>query len=198
MYGRKRMPQSKLIGVNDKLGNTFLKKMQGTTKMIYDTLPLDGRSVYEFFKETQTRSFPDTNIKSDALPVAESLSVQRASISKVVKNSDGEITAITSLSDLTSTELPIQLGELSVEIANDRVMKPITLQHFLPEYNKDALNETTNIFEFNTDLIIPPQLSFQFNIQAPAHSSTAENLDVHFLRIVIEGVGAQFSAKGNF
>ena len=42
--------QSKIVDVNDRLGNNFLKRMQGTTKMIYDTLEIDGSKEYVFLK----------------------------------------------------------------------------------------------------------------------------------------------------
>ena len=44
--------QSKIVDVNDRLGNNFLKRMQGTTKMIYDTLEIDGSKEYVFFRDT--------------------------------------------------------------------------------------------------------------------------------------------------
>ena len=50
----------------------------------------------------------------------------------------------------------------------------------------------------NTDLIIPPQLDFDFTVRAPVHTSTAPQSSSDYLRIVIEGVGAQFNAKANF
>ena len=35
-------PQDKIVGVNNKFGNTNIKNQQGTTRVIYDSLPLDG------------------------------------------------------------------------------------------------------------------------------------------------------------
>ena len=43
-------PQTKAIGINDKFGNTGIKKQQGSTIVKYDTLPLDGRTEYRFFE----------------------------------------------------------------------------------------------------------------------------------------------------
>ena len=77
---QKLRPQNKIVDVNNSLGNKFVRKMQGTTKIVYDTLPIDGSGEYVFFRDTNSRTFPFTNVKSDSLPVAESLSVQRISL----------------------------------------------------------------------------------------------------------------------
>ena len=48
--------QSKIVDVNDRLGNNFLKRMQGTTKMIYDTLEIDGSKEYVFHRLSNRKS----------------------------------------------------------------------------------------------------------------------------------------------
>ena len=196
---QKQIVQDKIVNVNDRIGNNFIKNMQGTTKMVYDTLPIDGRNVYEFFKDTNSRTFPDTNVKNDALNVAESLACQRISFSIVTKiEQTGAISSVVPLSQATGTELPLNLCELDIKIANDTVMRPITIQQFMPEFNKTAINVDMNVFELNTNLIIPPQLNFEFNLRAPVHSSAAPVGSVSYLRIIVEGVGSQFNGKTNF
>jgi hypothetical protein len=191
--------QSKIVDVNDRLGNSFLKRMQGTTKMIYDSLKIDGSKEYVFFRDTNSRTFPFTNVKSDSLPVSESLAIQRISLVIItVEDATGVISAFTPIGAATGTELPLLFSELSVSVGNEVVMKPITVQHFAPEFNKNACNQDSNVFEMNTDLIIPPQLDFDFTVRAPVHTSTAPQSSSDYLRIVIEGVGAQFNAKANF
>ena len=73
-------PQQKTIGVNDKFGNTGIRKQQGTTRIIYDTLPLDGTRVFEFFKNSQSRPFPYSNTGSDGnkLGVGNTLVIERS------------------------------------------------------------------------------------------------------------------------
>jgi hypothetical protein len=191
--------QSKIVDVNDRLGNNFLKRMQGTTKMIYDTLAIDGSKEYVFFRDTNSRTFPFTNVKSDSLPVSESLAIQRISLVIItVTDATGVITAFTPIGAASSNELPLLFSELSVSVGNEVVMKPITVQHFAPEFNKNACNADSNVFEMNTDLVIPPQLDFDFTVRAPNHGTNAQTGSTDYLRIVIEGVGAQFNAKANF
>lgn len=244
---QKLRPQNKMVNVNDRLGNDFLKNQQGTTKMVYDTLEITGQNKYNFFQDSNTRSFPMTNVKNDSLPVAESLAVQRISLSiltivplELAVGEDSILmanaTEITGLNKIgigrnyqglikcptppqegreggQDEELglfcdckefpwlsPILLGELSIKIANDIVMKPIKVSNFLPQFNKNASNDLASVFEFNTDLIIPPQLNFEVELRAPNHM-TINNLipcAKQYIQLTIEGVGAQFNGKVNF
>jgi hypothetical protein len=197
---QKLRAQNKLVDVNQRLGNDFLKRMQGTTKMIWDTLEITGQRKYTFFEETQTRSFPFTNVKNDSLPVGESLAVQRISLAvlTVEETEDGVfITDIDPIESLNNSTLAgILAGTLALDIANDVVMKPIAIQHFLPAFNKTSQNDENSIFEFNTDLVIPPQLDFSFELHAANHLPAAETKQ--YIRLIIEGVGSQFNGKTNF
>lgn len=194
---QKLRPQEKLVNVNNRLGNDFLRTMQGTTKMVYDTLEvLPGQNVYQFFKDTNTRTFPFCNVKNDSLPVAESLSVQRISLSVLVETTTGSGTKY-DIEPIEGIVSNLELSDLSLKIANDVVMKPIAVQHFLPEYNKSATNDNLEIFEMNTDMIIPPQLDFSFELRVFNLINTSSGSNV-FLRLIVEGVGAQFNGKTNF
>lgn len=193
---QKLRPQQKLVDVNNRLGNDFLKTMQGTTKMVYDTLEiLPGQNVYQFFKDTNTRTFPFCNVKNDSLPVAESLSVQRISLSVITERNtpDGILFGIQPLSGVVQN---LEISDLSLKIANDVVMKPIAIQHFLPAYNKNATNEFSEIFEMNTDMVIPPQLDFSFELRV--FNLVTDTTVKTYLRLIVEGVGAQFNGKTNF
>jgi hypothetical protein len=194
---QKLRPQQKLVDVNNRLGNNFLKTMQGTTKMVYDTLEVSpGQNVYQFFKDTNARTFPFCNVKNDSLPVAESLSVQRISLS-VLEETVDLVTGITyKVSPIVGLISNLEVSDLSLKIANDVVMKPITVQHFLAAYNKNATNEELEIFEMNTDMVIPPQLDFSFDLRVFNLINTGENKV--YLRLIVEGVGAQFNGKTNF
>ena len=60
-------PQQKLVAVNNKFGNSSIKDQQGTTRLIYDTLPLSGTSAktLRFFEDSASRQFPFSNTGSD-------------------------------------------------------------------------------------------------------------------------------------
>lgn len=197
---QKMNPQQKIASVSNKLGNPFVTEMQGTTKMIYDTLPIDGRDVYQFFNDTSTRTFPFCNVKPTGLTPGETLAVQRVSFVQMnitLANGVYTINSYKTLEELTTTEIPIVFSDLSISIANETVMKPVTIQHWLPDFNKTSGSNVNGIFELNTNLVIPQQLEFEFDLRCPAHSSNA-TAGVNYLRIVVEGVGSQFSSKTNF
>ena len=42
-------PQDKIVGINNRFGNTGIKNQQGSTVVLYDSLPLDGRNEFRFF-----------------------------------------------------------------------------------------------------------------------------------------------------
>jgi hypothetical protein len=195
---QKLRAQEKITSVNNRLGNNFIKEMQGTTKMVYDTLPVvAGQNTYSFFRDSNQRGFPLCNVQNDSLQVAESLSCQRISLSIVETDDEGVIT-VYSLSDAL-TAFPglagLYLAQLQLMIANDVTMKPIPVQHFLPAFNKTATNNEMNVFEFNTDQIIPPQLQFEFTLRTPTLAPGSNNFQ---LRLIVEGVGSQFNGKTNF
>lgn len=203
---QRQRPQQKIVSVNDRIGNNFIKNMQGTTKMIYDTLPfVAGQNIYEFFKGTGQRSFPFTNVNGDQLEPGDSLAIQRVNISVVEVNPSPvgggapEVVRVASLEDLAATEQNLKLSDLEISIANDVVMKPIAVQNFVPGFNKTSNSEVNTNFEMNTNLAIPPQLNFKFSLRVwnLALTPGTEGNDI-YLRMVAEGVGSQFNGKTNF
>jgi len=81
-------PQRKLIGINDKFGNTGIKQQQGSTIIKYDTLPCDGRNEFRFFEGSAQRNFPLSNTQSDGnkLGVGSTMVVERAYLTLIVFN----------------------------------------------------------------------------------------------------------------
>jgi hypothetical protein len=183
-------PQQKAIGVNDKFGNTGIKKQQGTTRVIYDTLPLDGTRVFEFFKNSQNRPFPYSNTGSDGnkLGVGNTLIIERTYLT-LVKATGDNVAVIDVVTDAN-----IIAGELSVQIANSTVVKQIPIVSFLPQFNKSAMHTEYNNFEYDTQLVIPPLLEFVFNLKTGAYTPD-EGL---FLRLTVEGTGAIIAPRTTF
>jgi hypothetical protein len=73
-------PQQKMVAVNNKFGNSNIKNQQGTTRVIYDSLPLDGRTTFRFFENANNRTFPLTNIGSEGnrLEVGSTFTIEKA------------------------------------------------------------------------------------------------------------------------
>jgi hypothetical protein len=176
--------QSKIINVGNNLGLGGLKNQQGTTVIKYDTLPLDGRTQYNFFQESNNRPFPLSNTGTDGgkLGVGESLTIQRISFALANPNGtfdplDGNVSGIID-------------GELTIVVANSNILLRLPILQFLPEYNKDAENNLNTSYELDTLLIIPPQLDFVFQLRV-----SGRVLEGVALRITVEGVGSIFSPR---
>lgn len=185
-------PQGKIIHTADRFGNPAIKQMQGTTRIIYDALPLDGRTNYRFFEGAGTRVFPFTNLDSNAgkLNVGEALAIQYAQIMFFVLDPvTGNITGTAAL----NTQPNFEMGELSFINGNQQVLKRMALSNFSDEYNKDSQIPGYNVFHFETYLTIQSLLEFTAEVR-PAAGVTAANT---FVRIILEGTGSLFSPKAN-
>jgi hypothetical protein len=187
-------PQKKTIAVNDKFGNRGIKKQQGSTVVKYDTLPLDGRTEYRFFENSNTRDFPLSNSGTDGnkLGVGYSMVVERAYLSIVTK--DGAAFDKVEQLTLAATDANILLGEFGFFIANSQVIRTLPIVSWLPEFNKLAENSLNTNYEFDTQIVIPPLLEFVATLRLPAGVTIAET----FIRLTIEGSGAIIAPRNTF
>jgi hypothetical protein len=186
-------PQRKAIAVNDKFGNSGIKKQQGSTVIKYDTLDWTGQTELRFFEGSSQRNFPLSNTGSDGnkLGVGNSLVVERAYFTVIVTDELGAVT-ITPL-NLLSTDLV--LSEFGFAIANTEVIKNLPLLSFVPEFNKNAENEINNNFEFDTQIVIPPLLEFVATLRIPTTTPPTERTQI---RLTIEGAGAIIAPRATF
>jgi len=175
--------QSKIINVGNNLGLSGLKNQQGTTVIKYDTLPIDGRTQYNFFQESNNRPFPLSNTGTDGgkLGVGESLTIQRISFA---------ILEDRAFRPLAGTDTGLIDGELTIVVANSNILLRLPILQFLPEYNKDAENNLNTSYELDTLLIIPPQLDFTFQLRV-----SGALIEDAALRLTVEGVGSIFSPR---
>lgn len=186
-------PQAKNVFVNDKFGNSGIKKQQGSTLVRFDSLPFDGRTTFRFFEESQQRNFPLSNTGSDGnkLGVGNSMVVERAYLTYGIYV-DGAWTSITK-TDLTSN-VAILTSEFGFEIANSQVIKNIPILSWIPEFNKNAENQLNSNYEFDTQIIIPPLLEFVATLRTQAYTPVTNA----YLRLTIEGSGAIIAPKTTF
>jgi len=188
-------PQNKIRQVVDKgFGMPSIMKQQGTTRVVYDTLELTPTTNYlYFFKDCNTRKFPFTNLGSfgNKLEAGETLSVLYASINilRVPQETPRSVMEI-----VPATFPDIIIGELSLNIANTTVLKPIRLQSFVSAWNKTIKSTTVNVFTFDTILVIPPMLEFTAIVQLDGYSHTPVDT-VDYLQLTIEGVGSIIAPK---
>jgi hypothetical protein len=190
-------PQMKNIAVNDRFGNTGIKKQQGSTVIKYDTLPLDGSTQLRFFEQSSQRNFPLSNTGTDGnkLGVGSSMVVERIYLSLVEYDAvANDLTSIANCSLTTATGVLINNGEFGFEIANSLVIKNVPVLSFTPQFNKNAENQLNNSFDFDTQIIIPPLLEFVATLRLPNYTA----FEGYYLRLTIEGSGAIIAPKTTF
>lgn len=189
-------PQMKQVFVNNKFGNSGIKKQQGSTVIKYDTLPLDGRTEFRFFEGCQSRVFPFTNSNAEGnkLGVGNSMTIERIYLSIVTTNAVAPFlpTAIASF-DLT-TNIAVLTSEFSFLLANATVIKNVPILSFVPNFNKIAENQLNSSFEFDTQIVVPPLLDFIASLRTQAYTAVANTS----IRLTLEGAGAIIAPKTTF
>ena len=185
-------PQSKMINNTEKFGNAGIRKQQGTTRAIYDSLPIDGRTTFRFFEESNNRAFPLTNLGADGnkLPVGNALAVERAYL-EIITITGGQVINIL---PLAAAPANVQAGEFSLEIANSQVMKSLPVSSWLPANNKSSQHVNNQNFEFDTQIIINPLLEFVATVKINTQAAITDT----FLRLTIEGMGAIIAPRATF
>ena len=158
---------------------------------------MDGRGVFEFFKNSNTRQFPLTNMGGfgNKLEQGEALVCQYMSfLFYTVSAVNGTITVLSDMQSLGYYQF--MNGEISLEVANSVVMKPIPVSAMVGQFNKDsggadAAGNFNSVFKFNTFLIIPPLMDFTFKVQVDLNSATANT----FVKLAVEGVGSILNTR---
>jgi hypothetical protein len=189
-------PQQKIVGVNNKFGNTNIKNQQGTTRTLFDTLPLDGRTTWRFFEDANTRQFPLTNIGSEGnrLSVGETFVIQKAYLSIVTIDPDTQqVTSLQSISPAPGN-IPFVTGELDFIIANSQVIKQLPTSVFQAVTNPTS-NSTVDVsFNFSTDIIIPPLLEYVAQLRTTSNVAQEGS----FLRLTLQGTAGILAPQTTF
>jgi len=178
----------KLMGVNELAGNYDIIDQQVTSRMFYDTLPLDGRTFFNFFENVQTRTFPRTNLNQNKLQEGETMSLQRiyfcaASFDAVT----GDLEAIDTLN--TAGAAFAYGGEFTVNYDTKTVVKPYSLSSLAASFNKFSNWDGNEVITFDNNLILPKNQQFFCNLRTPAYVA----IDDVEMRCVWEGFGTLFN-----
>lgn len=163
-------PQQKAVSVNNRFGNTNIKNQQGTTRVLYDTLPLDGRTEYRFFENSNTRTFPLTNLTSDGnrLSVGETFVFQEFYFQFFDYNGTLQYEASWRFNGQvfgggpseTTLAAAMATGDIDFYIANSQVVKNLPAIVANQDFNPTQSSNQDNVFNMSTDIVIPPLLEF--------------------------------------
>lgn len=197
--GGRPTQQQKLIETANKFGLNQLKNQQGSTVIIYDTLPLNGQTQLRFFENAAQRNFPLSNMGPDGnkLGVGYGMIFERCYLT--VCEYDTEKNIITSFSPVEigggATDTTVLNGEMTINIANSDVLKKIPLLSFMPEFNNNALNSQLSCYTFETMISLQQLLEFVVTLRLPNYTPDEK---LFYLRLTIEGAGAIIAPRTTF
>lgn len=194
-------PQAKMVAVNKKFGNTNIKSQQGTTRTIFDSLPLDGRTNFRFFENANTRQFPLTNIGSEGnrLNVGETFTIQKIYLNLVTYDAGNNTVTATSTfvagaSDFYNT---FGTGELDFIIANSQVIKQLPSTFILgPGFNPTAANTNDHSFGLSTDIVIPPLLEYLASLKTTSYDLTG--ITFTHVQLYLQGTAGILAPQSTF
>lgn len=190
-------PQDKIVGVNNRFGNTGIKNQQGSTVILYDTLPVDGRNEFRFFEGSSQRNFPFSNTGSDGnkLGVGSSMIIARAYLSVVQLDAEtGAWQFPTPIQGSVLTDI-YNVAEFGFELANSTILKQYSGLDFQADFNKTANHENSVVLQWDTQLNIPPLLEFVATWRVQNGLKGIANT---YLRLTIEGTGAIIAPRTTF
>jgi len=167
-------PQQKMVAVNNRFGNVNIKGQQGSTRVLFDSIEIDGRQEYRFFENAAAKIYPFTNIGAEGnrLSVGETFVVQKIYFGEITVDADtGEFSSFTQ--GISGSNL--WKGELSFQIANSQVIKQLPTACFaFAGINPTAVNNSDVALETFTDIVIPPLLEYVLSLRI-AKGETREN-----------------------
>lgn len=154
-------PQQKMVSVNNRFGNTNIAQQQGTTRVLFDSLEINGSTELRFFENVSSRNYPFTNIGSEGnrLTVGDTFVVQKIYFAVGIQDEDtGILTDVNPF--ITLGWLPFMKGEFSFQIANSQVIKQLPTEIFYADLNPTNINNRDSAFTTFTDIVIPPLLEY--------------------------------------
>ena len=183
-------PQQKMVGVNQKFGNVGIPSQQGTTRILYDTIQnTAGKTNFRFFEDSTARQFPLTNTGSEGnkLGVGDTMVIQQIQFLIWEDDFATEPALLNVFNNITN------LAYGNFEIANNQVIKKLTLSESDGFYNKDTQGSAPISLE--TNIVIPPLLTFVLELQLPVALSV---LNVKYVECQIIGAGGIIAPRTTF
>lgn len=197
---------NKFLQANRALG-AQMDQMQGTTRVIYDTVTTVGTST-DFFTEisgkvsTLIDNQPATNIVDNRFEPGEGMVVKELGFYNMYVTA-----APGTVCDLDTSIFG--LGLLNFYIGNNRVLKdlPLLSGQTTTGINNINTNTTSATNSANlrywsirlfTNIVIPPQVQFYANLRLPFGNTVAAGAGIQPLRMYVKGYGKLFNPRNNY
>lgn len=176
-------PQQKAVAVNNRFGNTNIKGQQGTTRVIYDSLPLDGSTELRFFENAASRQYPLTNIGSEGnrLTVGETFVIQKIYFGLIEVDADTGV--FSTFNELSGDGSNFETGEFSFLLANSQVIKQLPFSIFCNVSGTvlNPSNPADQTFDTFTDIVIPPLLEYVLSYRIAPYAAVDNTRLVCFM-----------------
>ena len=171
--------QDKMITVANRLGLTSLKDMQGTTRMVYDSITTAATN-FTFFKGASQRAFPLTNVGANGnqFQVDEALLVEKIGFF-IPSAADG----------ISYGGLAFNSVKFDLVIGNKTVIKDATVEFGGEQafYNDGTVASSVIDLE-GVGILIPPQV--EYYVVAKAFNSETRTSTSTRLGCYLFGTGA--------
>lgn len=192
-------PNAKLAMVGNRLGNPGLKNNQGSTFEVYDyidvTATIGAKQTLRFFESVNTKTFPLTNLQQNQLQVGEALAIQYIAFTRIEEVIATSV--ISSQTALISTVSGLALSQFSILLDNSRIIKINSLTRANANLNPKGGTAQNALWYPDTDLTIPPQISFTSELTIPANSDSAPAGSKVYYGVHLFGTGAILNLKTN-
>jgi len=195
---------NKFLQANRVLG-AQMDSMQGTTRVVYDTVDMTNRTTYSFFSEIPSKqgsaSFlanaPATNITDNRFEPGEGMVIKELAFINYSTDNIANLNAATAV-----------LSLVDIIVGNQRVVKDLPL---LAGSAVGAINNINtkisiagesaryNCVRLFTNIVIPPQIQFFVNLRLPyATDPTVAGRNMSVLRCYLKGYGKLFNPRNNY
>lgn len=188
-------PQNKIVAVNNRFGNTNIKSQQGTTRVLFDSILMNGQTEYRFFENAGSKQYPFTNIGAEGnrLNVGDTFVVQKIYFGIIETDVNGKVNNFSA--GISALDFSFAVGEFSFQIANSQVIKQLpTVEFSDAPFNPTAVNQNDKALETLTDIVIPPLLEYV----ATCRFSTGYTQDNAYLVCFIEGTAGIIAPQTTF
>jgi len=183
--GRNMNPLARRIGmVGRETYNKNLGKQQGTTRTIYDTIPLTGSpNQFNFFENLANKGFPWTNLNRNSFTDAEAMNIQRAYLTFITTNNDTDYQLLaadtmatagvfqrgaTAATPTTQSQYSkFSLAQASIFVSGQQILKNFTFLSADPRFNYSNQG-LTSLAEVTTGSTVAAYGLEVYNFASPA------------------------------
>ena len=186
-----------IVGVNQRLGNTAVPNMQGTTRAIFDSqvLAANANQTITLFQGISGRLYPFANINNNRFEVGESLAITSISFCGAEPDASFDTMADELYENFATGATTTNTFLLNLYIGNQRVIKDLDLN-----YSRFGIGEAysaarqKNVIHLETPIIIPPQIEFYATVTITANA----NLLSRRFFLILAGQGTLLNTKSTF